>query len=258
MKKIVIPIVVIFISGLIIINYLSFKSPKTDKLISQNKIYSLYDINEISINLYANRKTAYQNIDAINNCYISDIENNKKLKIDLITINKTEQYDYLNETYTSYNYLFSLPNIDNYFYIEEAYLTITLQTADKITIKIGSFDYYVENSNLKINELSGTRYEDFPSLNKIVLAFDLEEPIYISKVYFNNKIYNNVNKIVNKDEVLEIELSKQLFKIDIISLKLTYYIDDQQYEYILPYYLYYQTNENPLLYGSLNNVTIIS
>lgn len=258
MKKLIIPFIVILITGLIVINYFSFKSPKNDKIITQSTIYSLYETNELNIFIYANRKTAYQSVQAITSAYISDIDQSKKLKVELNKITKTNSFKYLEETFGCYLYNFTVPKLTTYFYIEQAYLILKLSNNDQLILTLGTFDYYVETDLLTLKELSGTRYSDFPCLKTITFSFDTDQDIYISRIHLANNLYEVVNKELAAGQTLTIELNKLLYKADQLAIKIVYYIEDELYEAVLPYYLYYSSNENFLIYGSINNVEIIN
>lgn len=258
MKKIIIPIVVVLISGLIVINFISFKSPSKDKMISQLKTYSINQTNNLNINLYANRKTAYQTLDAIDISYISDLDESKKLQVELNEIIKLDKYKYLDDSFTNYLYKYSLPTVNSYFYIDEAFLTIRLKSGEEQTFPIGSLDYYLSDDIAIINELYGSRFDDFPALESISFNLSLNEDIYIERIHISNKIYEVIGKEVKNNELIKINLSKQTKISDQLTIKIVYFINTEKYELYLPYYLYYETNENPLLYRSINNVTILN
>ena len=69
MKKVLFPLLIVLLSGLIYLNYLAYKSPKEDKIISQATTYSLTELDQLNLKLYANRKTAFQEKEAINNLF---------------------------------------------------------------------------------------------------------------------------------------------------------------------------------------------
>lgn len=258
MKKIIIPIVILLIGGLIYINYLSYKAPQKDKLLSQQTTYSLYQTNALNVLLYANRKTAYQHEDAIITSYISNLDESKKLTVQLKSISKMNQYKYLEENFTCYSYTFELPAIDSYFFITEAYLTIRLKSSEEVKLKLGTFDYYTDIEPFSIVELYGTRYEDFPTLKSLTFKLDLPDEIKISRIHLSNAAFTIIDEPLNSNEAITIELPKNIYKIEQLAIKVVYYIDEQLYEGMLPYYLYYTSNENPLIYGNLNDIKILN
>lgn len=257
MKKILIPVVIILISALIYINFLSYKAPKDVKLISQNKVYSIKDDNALNVLLYANRKTPYQDEKLIKDIFLCDKEETKKISLSLESINTLNKYKYLNEEFKAYNYKLLLPALNEYFYIDQAYLFIRLNNGHENKFSIGSFDYYTEKDILDINELYGRRHDDFPSLSSISMKFSLNEDIYIDHLYLSRDIFIFIDKTLKNDELLTISISKQTKLIDEVCIKITYQIENAHYEAILPAHLFYETNENPLDYGILNNVYII-
>lgn len=257
MKKFLIPFIVILISVLIYINFLSFKSPKEGKLITQNKVYSIKDNNNLNILIYANKKTAYQDKSLIKDVFLTNKEETKKLPLEINSINGLNKYKYLDESFTCYNYSFLILSLNEHYYISDAYLFIRLNNGHENKLKVGSFDYYIDKDILNITELFGRRHDDFPSLSSVSIKFDLNEDIYIEQLYLANDIFITVKKEVKDDELITISIPKQTKIIDVLSLKIIYQINDSTYETIIPSHIFYETNENPLDYGILNNVYII-
>ncbi len=254
MKKLIIPISVILISGLIVLNYLYFKMPKKDLIISQNKTYGLYNTRDFNVYLYANRKNAYLKSDAIENSSIHNLEETKKLPLELKEITKLDSYPFLEQTFTCYNYYFNIPYLDQYFFISDAYLTLELKNGEYLTVKIGSFDYYPLTETVDFITLYGKRYADIPALKEITFSLLLNETITIEKVSLSNQVFVTLSKELTSGEALTVELPPQTQISDQLAIKVEYLIDDQKYFMILPYYRYYDTNENPLLYRELNYI----
>lgn len=258
MKKIFLPVIIFLISALIVINYLAYKAPKKSKIISQQQAYSLTEDANLNVLLYANRKTGFQEKDAIKDVYLINLNETKKLNLQLESIALLHEYKYLEEKYRQYRYNFSLPEINAYYYIEDAYLLIRLKNGHEQTLKIGSFDYYLKEENLNLIELFGRRYEDFPCLSSISLKFSLKEDIFVDHLYLSTNLFVYVGKTVTNDELLTISIPKQDKITNHLALKLTYQLNGEPYTEILPYYLFYETNENPLDYGFLNNVYLLN
>lgn len=256
-KKIFLPIIIFLISVLIVINFLAYKSPQESKIISQQQAYSLTEDSDFNILLYANRKTAYQEKEAILDIYLSNLDETKKLALELKSIKTTNEYKYLEEKYKQYLYSFILPEIKADYYIEDAYLFIRLKNGHEKTLKIGSFDYYLKEQNLNLTELSGRRYDDFPTLSTINLKFSLEEDIFIDHLYLSKNLFVYVGKTIKDNELLTVSIPKQDKITNHLAIKLTYQVQGEPYTEILPYYLFYETNENPLEYGFLNNVYLL-
>ena len=154
MKKVFIPLVILLLSGLIVLNYLAYKSPKVKKMVSQRTIYQTSN-DKLDIAIYSNYKGPYQTIDAIESVYL--FEEAKRLEVVLLEINKSYDYKYLKETFHKYIYTLSLPILENHYYMEEAYLEINLKNGESETFLLGSFDYYYkEGNNLDLIELHAT------------------------------------------------------------------------------------------------------
>lgn len=256
-KKIFLPVIIFLISILIVINFLAYKSPKETKIISQQQAYSLTDDANLNILLYANRKTAYQEKEALLDVYLINKDETKKLTLELNTIKPLGEYKYLEEKYKEYRYNFILPEINTYYYLEDAYLFMRLKNGHEKTIKIGSFDYYLKEQNLNLIELSGRRYDDFPALSSISLKFLLKEDIFIDHLYLSKDLFIYVGKMITDNELITIKIPKPDKITNHLAIKLTYHIGNEFYTEILPYYLFYETNENPLDYGFLNNVYLL-
>ena len=60
--------------------------------------------------------------------------------------------------------------------------------------------------------------------------------------------------MVRDDSLIQIDISPINKTFNQLSFKLIYSVGDNRVEEILPYYLFYETIENPLDYGVLNHV----
>lgn len=253
MKKLIIPLVIVLLSGLIVLNYLAYKSPTIKKMISQQTIYQTKE-NELSIALYSNHKGPYQRIDAIESTYLSG--DGKRLEVLLVEINKGAKYSYLGETFTQYHYLFNLPLLKDYYYIKEASLEIRLKNGKEMTFHIGSFDYYYqENERLYLKELHATKHEDAFQINEVTMKFELSENIFIHELILSSHLSINVGKEI--DEGLVVSIPKQPYIIDKIALVIRYEKDGLMDEEVLPFYLFFDSIENVLDYGYLNHVYVL-
>ena len=124
MKKLFIPLIILLISGLIVLNYLAYKSPKIKKMVSQRTIYQTSN-DKLNIALYSNYQGPYQTLTAIESVYL--IEDSKRLEVMLTEINKSYDYKYLKETFYKYVYTLTLPILENHYYMNEAYVEINLK-----------------------------------------------------------------------------------------------------------------------------------
>jgi len=256
-KKLFLPFIIILISFLLIINYLAYKSPIEAKLITQQKAYSVDNNNSLNILIYANKKTAFQEKEAIEKTYLCNFDETKKLEISLNNIRAVNDYKYLKETYKEYMYTFSLPVIDNYFYIEDAYLFIRLKNSKEMNFKLGSLDYYNNEPNLDITELYGQKHADFPTLKTINIRFNLTEDIFIEHVYLANNVFTYVGKTITNDELVTIDFPKLDKITDKLIIRIDYQISGALYTTTTPYFMFYESIENPLIHSVLNNVYIL-
>lgn len=254
-KKVFVPIIVILISGLLLLNYWAYKSPKQHKMIAQKTVYSLGYTKAFTISLYSNYKGAYQLIEAIEVASIENMNGTKKLEVKLENITKSNQYKYLDETYHKYLYHIELPELNDYFYIEEAYFNLRLKNGEETKFMMGSFDYYqpIENT-LNLIELYGRKNTKFPSLDQVSLKIDMTEPIFIEYLVISSTDVIQVNQMVRDSSLIQIDIPQINKTFNQLSFKLIYSVGEVRKEEILPYYLFYETIENPLDYGVLNHV----
>jgi hypothetical protein len=254
-KKVFVPLIVILISGLLLLNYWAYKSPEDHKMIAQKTVYSLGNTKTFTISLYSNYKGAYQLVEAVDVASIENSSGTKKLAVKLENITKSNQYQYLDETYHKYLYHIELPDLNDYFYIEEAYFNLRLKNGEETKFMIGSFDYYQPTENtLNLTELYGRKNTSFPSLDQVSLRFEVSEPIYIEYLVISSTDLIPVNQMVRDDSLIQIDISPINKTFNQLSFKLIYSVGDNRAEEILPYYLFYETIENPLDYGVLNHV----
>lgn len=253
-KKIFLPLIVLLICFLIVINYLAYKSPTKTKLITQQKAYSITSENNLNILLYANKKNAYTDKDAYDKVYLKNLNETKKIELKVISIKKLLKYNYLKEDYTEYELNFSLPQLNSYYYIEEAYLYVRLKNGSQLELSVGSFDYYNEEEVLNITELFGRRYDDFPTLESVTMRFSLTEDVFVEHIYLTNSLFTYVGKWVKDGEQLTINFNKLDKITNELTIKITYQKGEEAYSTITPYFNFYITNENPLVYSVLNNV----
>lgn len=255
MKKLFIPLIILLLSGLIVLNYLAYKSPKIKKMISQRTIYQTSD-DKLNIALYSNYKGPYQTLEAIESVYL--FEKGKRLEVILLEINKSYDYKYLKETFHKYIYTLTLPVLENHYYMNEAYLEINLKNGESETFLLGSFDYYYqENHNLDLVELHATKYDDAYQIKDISIKFNLDKEIFVNKIKLSNEIVVNVAETI-KDDVLVVSVPKLMKIVDALSLVIFYEVDGNEYMEVLPYYLFFDAIENILEYGYLNYVKAIN
>ncbi len=255
-KKIIFSLVIVILSGLIYLNLLAYKSPQKATIISQAKVYSLLQNEEFNVYLYANKPTAYQKLDAIVDVNIHSSDNTKKLTATVKDIIKVGTYKYITDNYYCYCYTVILPKLTNYYYIEDAFFSINLKNGDFLTVKLGTFDYYFENSNLELTELFGLR-DELPRLKMISFKFDLAADIFIKELYLSHNIAVSINKTVSSDQLIEVAIPPHVLISDLLAVKINYELNGQADSFVFPYYLYYETLENPLDYGILNNVYLL-
>lgn len=255
MKKIFIPLIILLLSGLLVLNYLAYKSPKIKKMVSQRTIYQTNN-DKLKIALYSNYKGPYQTFEAIESVYL--FEEGKRLEVVLTEINKSYDYQYLKETFHKYVYTLTLPVLENHYYMNEAYLEINLKNGESEIFLLGSFDYYYqENSKLDLTELHATKYDDAYQIKDISIKFNLDKEIFISEVKLSNEVTINVAKTI-KDDVLVVNVPKLMKIVDALSLVIFYQVDDNEYIEVLPHYLFFDGVENILEYGYLNYVKVIN
>lgn len=256
-KKIFFPFIIILICLLLIINYLSYKSPAKAKIITQQKVYSLTSDNDLNVLIYANKKTAFTEIKAIEKVYLESIDESKKIELNLENIKPLNKYKYLKENYQEYKFSFKLPKLNDYFYIDDAYLYIRLKNDSEQKFKIGSFDYYKDGEILNVVELFGKRYHDFPTLETISLRFSLKEDIFVEHVYLSKNLFTYVGKTVKDNDLLTINFNKLDKITNELTILIDYQINNEHYTTNTPYFIFYETNENPLNYTLLNNVYLL-
>lgn len=256
MKKIIYPILIILISGLLYLNYLFYKSPKKTKMISQPKLITITNDALMNVTLYANRKSAYTHKDAIEDAFLLNEDGMEKLTLTLEHIEKKEGYKYLKETFYTYRFQFILPVLDIDLEYLNASLLLRLKDGTEQEFFIGTFRYFNKATPIiSVDALYGRRYDDFPSLNKLI--FKLDEAVFIKNLIFSSSFVIPVNKSFMKGEEIEIDIPKHKLILDDFSAEVLYDIDGINYRGILPYYLYYETLENPLDYGILNHVYLL-
>src|SRR5690554_2600166 len=109
MKRLVYPIIIIVMASLIVINYYAYRSPKIKKIISQNKVYTILNDQQLYIKLYSNYNSPFHNKEAIDSVYLEDKNKENRWLLETISISKEKSLDYLKETYNSYLFNFKLP-----------------------------------------------------------------------------------------------------------------------------------------------------
>lgn len=253
MKKVFYVIIIVIISGLLYLNYLSYKSPIKSKMISQPKLITITKDDLMRIKLYSNRKTAYTHKNAILDAFLLNEDGMEKLTLTLENIEKREPYKYLKETFDTYIYTFSLPVLDIDLEYLNSSLLLRLKDGSENLFHIGTFRYFHRSTPIiQIETLYGTRYDDFPSLDK--LYFKLDEDAFIKTLVFSSSLIVPINKHYPKGELIEVVVPKHKLILEDLAVEVLYEVDHVDYRGILPYYLYYETLENPLDYGILNHV----
>lgn len=254
MKKIVYPLIIVFISGLLVLNYYAYKSPKTNKVITQNKVYTILNEQNLLVPIYFNYKTPYVKEEAFESIYLIDAKEDNKLMLNINNINEVSKYSYLEESFKMYEYLFSLPTLTTDISLNEAYLLMNLKNGDSLKLLIGSFNYYYqEKHDLNLINYHATKKADLLEIETITMQFKLTEPIYLKEIKIGSNSYSYEHEVIDEEEI-KITVSTNMKVIDALSIKIIYLINDNLYEEVLPYFVFFEYFDNPLTYSVLNNV----
>lgn len=189
MKKYIIHIVIIilFIVAFILL-LLNNKKKIIPKIITVNSVNSfLYNEEQmIELSLFINDVDfPMGDINTFKSFKVSNHDDSKSLKLDLKEITYSHNELLFNDNYYKYYLKFIFPNLENNFYIEEAYLSISLLNNEKFTFKIGEFNliYVNDSTDMKWNYLEGIIDENIQyNLNSIRLDIELDKE-EIKRIY---------------------------------------------------------------------------
>lgn len=258
MKKLIYPVIIVLIAVMIVINYYAYKTPKINKLITQNKVYTIINDQDLYVDLYSNYKSPFHLKEAIESVYLEDKRGENRWPLEINYISKEAKYEYLKDTYTNYLFCFSLPLLSTNFEMEEAYLKIILKNGEAEAFLIGSFNfYYQESSKLKIASYHATKKLELLEIELLTLKLDLEENIKVNYLKIGNYTYY-YDEIVQVDESIIISVPPLMKKASELSVLISYQILNVNYLEALPYFIFFESYENPLSYGVLNNVYTIA
>lgn len=202
MKKIAPFILIPTLIILLIIILIDNKEPINPKIVTINTNHSyLYNKNQttIDLNIYINDNNhLLTEVETYESTIIKDSNSNKLIHLELISINYSHHETYLNEDFYSYVLKFEFPNLNNDFYIENAYLELSLYNNKTYIVKIGSFNLTYLDDAKPLNWLSIDSKKDETanlSINKIIIETDIELPA-IESVYISNELlqFSYINK----------------------------------------------------------------
>jgi hypothetical protein len=151
--------------------------------------YMIKDDETIDLNFYLNDEHPLGNIDSYMDITITNEDESKKLSVSLSDLKMLEQESYLGETYNKYMLICDMPSLNQHFYIEDAYLDITLTNQDHYNFYIGSLSlYYLETSS-----------DDLCSWTSLSAVKD--SPIKISRMHQITVEYDDMLEHINNIEL---------------------------------------------------------
>lgn len=236
MKKIIPYLLIPLLLTLLILLIIDNKEEINPKVITIDTNHSyLYNKSNttIDISLYINDiENPIIALDAIASSVIRDANNKKLINLDIKEVLYSHNEVYLKENYYMFILRYEIPNLNNNFYIDEAYLDLTLSNNTSYTFKIGSFNIIYLNSGLELNWLTIDSKKDNTndlSINKIVIETEssigeiLE--VYIESEPLNYSYINNT-LIISLDNS---DLYTNNIPVVITTSDKTYYLNNHQY-----------------------------
>jgi|SRR5690554_73190 len=252
MKKIIPYLIIPLLIVLLILLLIDNKKDVNPKAITINTDHNyLYNGNKtlVEINLYLNdSKSPLINKDAISDVVIRNLESNKVLDLELVSITSSHNETYLSENYVMYTYKFKMPNLSSNFEINNAYIDFILTNQNSYTFKIGSINltYLINSKELNWKTIDSKK-NNSNDLSISSLVIETEEEINnIELVSINNKPYNY--SYINKTLIINIDTPYYISYIPVI-IKTSdniYYLNNHYY--VTDYNLIERANNNLNIY----------
>ncbi|QWB95377.1 hypothetical protein KHQ89_05300 [Mycoplasmatota bacterium] len=194
--------------------------------------YANQDNKSIEIDFYINGTHPLTDVESYMETELVNEDKNKKLSLDLNEIKMISSENYLGETYQKYALIFDMPNINQSFYIEDAFINITLLNQDEYEFYIGSFSLYtLEESDQEIflwESLSAIKdaHIDINRMSQIQVTYD--------------EIYQSITSV---ELGFGFETSYELTD-DALLINIT---DEQQLFYACPIIIHYMNGESEII-----------
>lgn len=235
MKRIIPYILIPVLIILLIILLIDNKKAINPKAITINTNHNyLYNGSRslIEVNIYINdTNSPIINADAVDNSLIRDLNHNKVLNLELVNITHSHNEIYLSENYIMYTFKFKIPNLNNNFEIDDAYIDLSLTNQETYTFKIGSINLtYLTNAkelNWKTIDSKKNNTNDI-SISSLVIETE-DEISNILSVSLNNKEYNY--SYINNILIININSPYYIANIPVIieTTDETYYLNNHYY-----------------------------
>lgn len=236
MKK-YLPYLLILVTLVLLILVISNNSKKVlPKIITLNTLhtYFYHSDEQISIVIYTNDSSApLDDIRAYQSIKVSSSDSSKSMTLNLVEVSYSHSEYFMQETYYSYNLVFSIPNLTSNYEISEAYLELTLLNNAKYSLKIGEFSILYFNEYEELDWVSLDSKKDNPSnyyLSEIVV--ELKSKLNIKKVTVD---YNNELSFYLNQNVLTISLNNK----SLINYNVPIIIEDTSGNYYIIYNHHY-------------------
>lgn len=205
MKKILPYLTIPIILGLLILIITDNREKKISKIITVNTNYHyLYQQNEtIDISFYTNELDIPLNdINVYDNFYLKNNLETQILYLELKEVTYSHNEIYLEEEYANYILKFKMPNLENDFYINDAYLVFSFKNEQTYILKIGAFKLFYQD-NLKLlswNLIDSKKNQsENHSISQIIIGLDnniSSESLLINIGFENNNSYELLNSLL--------------------------------------------------------------
>ena len=196
MKQIIIYVVLFILAlvGVVIIRL--NEKPVQDKAITIEQYYSVADVFQgLDVALYlSNDDHLLSDIEAYQMVYLKNEDESKKFQVSLTAISIDGEETYLNEVFTRYMLEFSLPVLNDDYWIDDCYLDISLKNDLHYVFDIGSFSYLSVEDD--VDHMFWTSLEakkaldvDISRIGLIAVRFDaLEQSIERVSIGLNQEV----------------------------------------------------------------------
>lgn len=237
MKKYIPYVIIIFLSSLLLVVLAVNSAKKKDiKIITINSLNTyLYTKNQkIEIPLFINdEKFPIDNINSYNSVKVTDYSEDKIMQLELVEVTKSHEESLYNESFIKYYLKFKMPNLDNNFKIDNAYLKLDFINGLKLELNVGEFHLiYLPNMNeLPWSNIDSSKlkYNDF-KISKIIidLEYDIGE---IKSIKIDNNDYLQFELLNNKliIDITNYNLVVTYLPLVIDTYDISYYLPNNHY-----------------------------
>ncbi|HBT59393.1 MAG TPA: hypothetical protein DEA45_01055 [Acholeplasmataceae bacterium] len=262
MKKILSPLIIIFIVLMLLINYKATIKPNQSLAISQKTRYSVMqdEVFTLEVDLFFNKENLLINKEAVAYLYIADQNQTKKIVANTFEITYLAKRNFIGQSFEKHRFSLSFKDLSSDFHINESYLTIVLKNDEVYHFYIGEVSFLSNQRNeneshLYVKDLYGLSDDlNEQSLSEVVITIDPKETITIKRITMNHYDWIDPNEVITTERTftIKIQLSDLIYQRS--AIRIEYVHQGNTYSSSIDGFLFFDFKAKSETLGEVNTI----